>query len=440
MADGDIDYAPYSDRELSEALIAIDAENFPLNYRNLQAEKRARALGSKPARDVADGPEHPRVRDAKIQTVAPELVEFGQRLAQLGSRTPVTYALIAINVAVFVAMAASGIDAFSPDGSMHVKWGSNLVPVTVDGEWWRLATSMFLHFGVIHVAVNMWVLFANGRLTERLYGPARFLILYLFAGLAGSMASAWWHPATNSAGASGAVFGVLGGLLAFMLAERGRIPMQVIREQSRSIAAFVFYNIIYGVTHSGIDNAAHLGGLVGGAVMGFLLARPMDPETRERSQTLRVAGISVAAVLLLVAAADFIQHAKENLPPAERFAAAALWFDYGEPRALAAYNAMVELAQADKLTDAEFATRLAAEVIPFYEEAGRRLRFDPAQGVERDEFRRRLAEYLDLRYRSMVMFERALAANDDAAAKEAMAIAQAADEAAASFSAIVDEK
>src|ERR1700741_1513371 len=108
---------------------------------------------------------------------ARELAEFQRNLAALPSRTPVTGCLIAAKVGVFAAMTLSGISPTDPDGYSHIAWGSNLVPVTVAGEWWRLGTSMFLHFGIIHLAVNMWALYAQGGLTERLFGRTRFLLL-----------------------------------------------------------------------------------------------------------------------------------------------------------------------------------------------------------------------------------------------------------------------
>ena len=99
----------------------------------------------------------------------PEIEQFIERWKELAPRTPVTISLIAVNVAVFVAMAIAGAGIMEPDGRVHVAWGSNLGPVTLDGEWWRLATSVFLHFGVIHLLLNMWVLYVNGQLAERMF-------------------------------------------------------------------------------------------------------------------------------------------------------------------------------------------------------------------------------------------------------------------------------
>ena len=111
--------------------------------------------------------------DPMAESQSPEVTEFADALRRLPARTPVTYALVAVNVAVFAAMAFAGAGIVESNPLVHVRWGSNLVPVTVDGEWWRLGTSMFLHFGLIHLFVNMWVLYVNGQLVERMFGSAR---------------------------------------------------------------------------------------------------------------------------------------------------------------------------------------------------------------------------------------------------------------------------
>jgi TPR repeat protein len=115
-----------------------------------------------------------------------------------------------------------------------------------------------------------------------MFGSRNFLLLYLFAGLFASLTSLWWHPNVNSAGASGAIFGLLGGLLAFALNPATGVPPTIAANQRRSAFVFIAYNLFNGFTHQGIDNAAHLGGLVSGFLMGWMLAMPLDPEARER--------------------------------------------------------------------------------------------------------------------------------------------------------------
>jgi TPR repeat protein len=144
---------------------------------------------------------------------------------------------------------------------------------------------MFVHFGLLHLVFNMWVLWSIGRMTERMFGSLHYALLYVLGGLCGSMASLWWHPNVNSAGASGAIFGILGGLLAFVLNPASGVPATIVASQRRSIVIFVAYNLIGGFTHQGIDNAAHLGGLIGGFLIGWMLARPLDVTAREQAQS-----------------------------------------------------------------------------------------------------------------------------------------------------------
>ena len=219
--------------------------------------------------------------------------DFQQRLERVTPNAYVTPALIAINVIVFAAMVANGAGVATPDPRVHLLWGSNFGPLTMNGQWWRVVTATFLHFGVLHLALNMWALYENGRIVERLYGSLYFLALYLFSGVTGSLTSLFWHPTVNSAGASGAIFGVLGALIAFMLTMHGSIPLSVRNAQRNSTLLFVAYALISGFSTPGIDNAAHLGGLAGGFLAGLFLARPLDPEQRRSGGARRLASVAM---------------------------------------------------------------------------------------------------------------------------------------------------
>jgi membrane associated rhomboid family serine protease len=206
-----------------------------------------------------------------------EHAEFTQSLRDVTPKTPVTQALVIANVAVFVLAIALGAGVVVPDARVMIKLGTNFTPLTLDGQWWRLLTSMFLHFGLIHIAFNMLALYVNGTVAERIFGSLRYLVIYLVAGLCGSVASLLWHSQVNSAGASGAIFGVLGAMIAFYLRKEGGVPPEVSKAQLNSAGLFVFYNLVLGAS-AHIDNAAHLGGLTGGFVMGFLLSRPLQAD------------------------------------------------------------------------------------------------------------------------------------------------------------------
>ena len=431
MSDGDINYDEYSDFELREALIAIDREKFPNNFLKLQAAIRLREQ-----RDPAAAPVESDAQESVAAVVStgssgePEIEQFIERLKELAPRTPVTISLIAVNVAVFVAMAIAGAGIMEPDGRVHVAWGSNLGPVTLDGEWWRLATSVFLHFGVIHLLLNMWVLYVNGQLAERMFGSARFLILYLVAGVAGSLASAAWNPAVNSAGASGAIFGVLGGLAVFLVAKRFHVPREVIRAQGKSVAAFVVYNVAFGVAHEGIDNAAHLGGLVSGFLIGMALARPTTASARAEARAPYIALVTVAAAVMLVAMAGLVVRSKGRMSPDDRYIAGALWFEHGESPVLAAYNGLVQQSHAGKLDDGAFADGLADVVIPFYMEAAERFRWESGSDSALNEERLRVDRYVGLRHAAMAKLERALREQDPDGTADAMKLLNQSDEAA----------
>jgi membrane associated rhomboid family serine protease len=161
-----------------------------------------------------------------------------------------------------------------------VKWGSNLPRKTLGaGEWWRLLTSSFLHGNLLHLAMNMFALWQAGQLVERIFGSARFAGLYLLAGIGGSLGSLLWglltqHP-VNSVGASGAIFGIIGGLFAFIGREHSGVPPTVGQDLRSSLAPFLLFNIGAGFLYPHTDNAAHIGGLLGGWLAGHLLARSL---------------------------------------------------------------------------------------------------------------------------------------------------------------------
>jgi rhomboid protease GluP len=224
----------------------------------------------------------------KSETFAPVLAEraaFASTLLQVTPNAPITPALIVANAIMFVIATALGGGLLVSDPAVMIRLGTDYTPLTLGGQWWRLLTSTFLHFGLLHIALNMWALYVNGLVAERIFGSVRYLVIYLVAGLTGSVSSLLWHPIVNGAGASGAIFGVLGSLLAFFLLRKGGLPASVAKAQRTSAGVFVVYSLLNGVRYGGIDNAAHLGGLVGGFVMGLILARPLNPERNSRQWT-----------------------------------------------------------------------------------------------------------------------------------------------------------
>lgn len=181
-----------------------------------------------------------------------------------------TLALVALNVAVFGVMITSGVPLFSPGAEQALHWGADFGPATLTGEWWRVGTSLFLHFGLLHLAVNMWVLLNLGPLAEALYGRAAFVALYAVSGVGGNLASLAVHPIVVSGGASGAIFGVAGGLVVALLRHEHDSELRAgLRKGLPGLVVFVAWNLLGGLAKEGIDNVAHLGGLVTGAAFGM---------------------------------------------------------------------------------------------------------------------------------------------------------------------------
>jgi rhomboid protease GluP len=186
----------------------------------------------------------------------------------------ITYALITINVLVFAAMVASGVSFTQPTPLDVANWGGDFGPLTVGAhQWWRLLTSCFLHFGIIHIGFNMYVLFQIGPFIEMAFGRARYLLIYFFAGLGGSLVSVWVHPMAVGAGASGAIFGLYGAVFGFLLRNRRSLDPAVTKRIAKSAGIFVLYNVVYGSITKTTDLSAHFGGLVTGFVVGMLLIR-----------------------------------------------------------------------------------------------------------------------------------------------------------------------
>ncbi|QEC41409.1 rhomboid family intramembrane serine protease [Pseudobacter ginsenosidimutans] len=180
----------------------------------------------------------------------------------------VTAALIGICVLMFVLMVMSGGHLFEPSIEVLIKWGANARFLTiVNGEWWRIFTCMFEHIGVIHLLVNMVSLYMIGTLLEPLIGKWRFLTAFIITGAGGSIASIIWNPNVVSAGASGAIFGLFGLMLALL--STNLVEKNFRNAILPNIGTIVVINLIAGF-RPGVDYAAHIGGLVTGIVLGYL--------------------------------------------------------------------------------------------------------------------------------------------------------------------------
>jgi membrane associated rhomboid family serine protease len=214
-------------------------------------------------------------------------------------RAPATYTLIAINVAAFLVEIAGGSGALQGGGSVINDAGLN-GPAVADGDWWRIVTSGFLHAGLFHIALNMYVLFILGTLLEPGIGTPRFLGVYFVSLLAGAFGALLLSPNELTVGASGAIFGVMS---ATFLVARHRGVEQL----ATQIGFFIVINLFFtfGVSH--ISVGGHLGGLVGGALAGLLITfserRARRPVFVEVLGMLALATVSVAGSFAAAAAA-----------------------------------------------------------------------------------------------------------------------------------------
>jgi rhomboid protease GluP len=215
-----------------------------------------------------------------------------------------TYGIIGINVLLFALMAFNGAGLFEPDGWVHIRWGSNYTPLTLSGDWWRLVSSIFIHFGIIHLLMNMYCLYTIGVYLEPFLGKLRFITAYLCTGVLADIVSLGWHTEDiNGAGASGAVFGMYGVFLALLTTKL--VPAAIRKSLLQSIGIFVVYNLVYGMK-SGVDNAAHAGGLVSGFIIGYAFVPMIQKE--KNGQPLKWIPAAIVALTVGITAFYLLQH------------------------------------------------------------------------------------------------------------------------------------
>lgn len=225
--------------------------------------------------------------------------EFQEKLKALQPHALVTYAIIVINVLIWLVTLTQGASIFNTPADKLFVWGGNAASEVQKGEWWRMLSATFLHSGFLHVAMNMLGLYTAGVIVERIYGPRLFLIIYFGSGLLGSALSLNFSAQQAvSVGASGAVFGVTGALLMAVFQHRDKLPKVFSKQTLSGIGFFVLYSLMQGLGKNGIDNAAHIGGLVGGCLAAFILPERFDMTYFQRSFAKR----TVAALVILSAA------------------------------------------------------------------------------------------------------------------------------------------
>jgi membrane associated rhomboid family serine protease len=212
-------------------------------------------------------PDHAGVRRGPATKIRPRPVRRAPGIALASGNAPITRALIAINVAIYLITASQGGGLNAPGGSLFAKW-ILYGPWVANGGWYRLVTAMFLHASIIHIGFNMFALWVIGTPVEQYLGKARYIGLYFVSGLAGSAGALLSAPHTPSLGASGAVFGVLGAMMILEWQITGRL--------AGNAMTWIVINLVISFAAPGISWGAHIGGLIGGILITLAYAHWRD--------------------------------------------------------------------------------------------------------------------------------------------------------------------
>ena len=227
---------------------------------------------------------------------------------------PFTMVFIGINVGVFVLMGlAGGFALMSVDPNVLIGFGAkqnNLI--AGQHQYWRLITSIFIHIGFIHLFLNNYALWIIGREIEQIYGSVRFVVLYLVTGVIGSLGSYIFNPEATSAGASGAIFGLFGVMATFAFKYRKEIPALLSREIRRRVLPIIFINLVFGFSVSIVDNAAHIGGLLGGIALALVVPY-MRPDEKRTPPVWRALQVICLVVIFVSFVSAFLNYSGPRL-------------------------------------------------------------------------------------------------------------------------------
>jgi len=241
----------------------------------------------------------PKTRTPQFQPQISMEMDYQEQLLRHPPKSAATLALLVANVLLFVAAALGGAGWFIPNAAIEIAAGSNYGSLTAHGEWWRLITALFVHFGIIHLLFNVWALAAFGALAERLLGITSFVFIYFVSGIAANLASTTLRPSIDTAGASGAIFGILGTLLAVYWRNKKTLPFTVVRSERTAVFMFASFALLGGFLYTGVDNAAHVGGLLTGLLLGFTLSNAKQhPVTNIQNRLPALKTLLVAAAVL----------------------------------------------------------------------------------------------------------------------------------------------
>ncbi|MGE5056484.1 MAG: rhomboid family intramembrane serine protease [Acidobacteriota bacterium] len=238
--------------------------------------------------------------------------------ARSESTITLTHVLFGANLAVFLAMVfrsdnpwafLNPLQEFSSQLLIH--FGANYGSSTLTGQWWRLLSYMFVHGSALHIGFNMWCLWDLGALCESLYGRWTYFAIYVITGVGGGLTSLAWNPVTFSVGASGAIFGLAGALIASFYLGEFSLPREAIKGTLMSLLFFAGFNLFFGML-PGIDNSAHIGGLICGLILGAAIAKLAPHEGSSR------VGVILLVLLAVVGAGFGVQQWRSGPDPVAR--------------------------------------------------------------------------------------------------------------------------
>ena len=223
--------------------------------------------------------DHDELAGIDIRNPVREAREFMESVRVLAPMPWVTSFLVVTNVIVWIAMVAAGAKILGSPIPMLYEWGANATSAVQEGQAWRLLSSVFLHGNVFHLVINMAALISAGLIVERIYGHRLFGLIYFGSGIVGSALSLHFASQTTVAvGASGAIFGVTGALFVAIFQHRKSLPKSFSKQMIASLSFFITYSLVQSFTKDGIDTAAHIGGLVAGSMLAFILPERLNME------------------------------------------------------------------------------------------------------------------------------------------------------------------
>ena len=199
-------------------------------------------------------------------------------IQQLLKTAPVTTLLLISFIGLFFMQVLSGVDANNPSTEALLKWGANALPYTMDNEPWRLASSAFLHIGLMHLLFNGFAMYFFGQIAEPMFGSAKFLALFLLAAIGGNLLNnhITWQGILDGTGQPGLSAGASGGIMgigaALLIAALFKISVNGMVLNLKSLIIIMGINLVYGFAVPGIDNAGHIGGAVTGLVIALAFA------------------------------------------------------------------------------------------------------------------------------------------------------------------------